>query len=169
MSGTKDSDVSHRRLNCVQHWLTLWAGLWHVPLLLLQILIGLKIIWMSLGNTAVMRKAGSSHILHLLFHVFDSHKSLIWNLFLVTPLNGSICMYACASKTLMSAFKTEKGLCEIDWCLCCLFLSDIPRIPDTSHPPLESSRYLIYLYICLYGGFLIWWIMDKRPFHIQFA
>lgn len=25
--------------------------------------------------------------------------------------------------------------------LCCFSSSDIPRIPDTSHPPLESSRY----------------------------
>lgn len=67
-------------------------------------------------------------------------------------------MYACASRTLLALFNAVRCQYESDWHgLCCFFSSDIPRIPDTSHPPLESSRYLLwdvgaslYLYVCLY-------------------
>lgn len=53
--------------------------------------------------------------------------------------------------------KQEMFIWEWLTCLCCFFFSDIPRIPDTSHPPLESSRYplrdvgtSLYLYACMF-------------------
>lgn len=53
--------------------------------------------------------------------------------------------------------KQEMLMWEWVTCLCCFFFSDIPRIPDTSHPPLESSRYplrevgtSLYLYVCIF-------------------
>lgn len=48
-----------------------------------------------------------------------------------------------------------------DWHALCSLFSDIPRIPDTSHPPLESSRYLLWdvgtslCFLCLYDCFWV--------------
>lgn len=54
--------------------------------------------------------------------------------------------------------------------------SDIPRIPDTSHPPLESSRYLLLdvwslflylIYFCFIVFAIFHWFfkMDQSCFH----
>lgn len=64
-------------------------------------------------------------------------------------------------------------------CFCGFSFSDIPRIPDTSHPPLESSRYLLWhvetalclfvTYVCRISVYLsdficMIWIIAKNTF-----
>lgn len=54
--------------------------------------------------------------------------------------NASLCLNAaaCVFTSFLMLFRPAPWLTFH----CCLLFSDIPRIPDTSHPPLESSKFL---------------------------
>lgn len=91
---------------------------------------------------------GCTHIFPLLLHVF-----VIFWFFKITftysvtsfqyTTTTSVCMYGCASRPLLTMLNSERRQHDGDW-RGLFFFSDIPRIPDTSHPPLESSKFLLW-------------------------
>lgn len=109
-----------------------------------------KNLWVSLGNTAVMRK---EHMAVLISSLCCSMFLWFFWFFKITftysvtsfqyTTTTSVCMYGYASRPLLTMLNSERRQQDGDW-HGLFFFSDIPRIPDTSHPPLESSKFLLW-------------------------
>lgn len=75
----------------------------------------------------------------LCFLFFCPLHVLIFVPYLFKPLHARLCIVESPL-----TYLAQSGLLNAaaEWrLLCCFSSSDIPRIPDSSHPPLESSRY----------------------------